>query len=113
MRTRAVVVGRRAREAAAEAERRAEAGRAVDAEGAAHQADQAAADRQAEAVAAVLAAGAVVALREGVEDALLLLGRHADAGVAHGEFQRQVTGQARRAVAGGAGLVGPVGVAGP
>jgi hypothetical protein len=48
-----------------------------------HHLDQAAADRQAQAGAAVLAGGGHVALREGLEQAVGLLPRHADAGVLH------------------------------
>ena len=48
---------------------------------AAEQAGELAADRQAQAGAAVLAAGRAVALRERLEDRLLLVGRDADAGV--------------------------------
>ena len=50
------------------------AGRAVDRELAAHQLHQVLADRQPEAGAAVAPAGRGVGLREGLEQALLLLG---------------------------------------
>ena len=52
---------------------------------AAEQAREVARDRQAEPGAAVLAVRAAVGLAERFEDHLLLLGRNADAGVAHRE----------------------------
>ena len=54
----------------------------------AHQGHQPGGDRQAQAGAAVLPRGRGVLLLEGPEDPLLLVGRDADAGVAHREAQR-------------------------
>jgi hypothetical protein len=58
------------------------AGRALDADLAAHQQDQPLADRQPEPGAAVLAGHAVVGLLEGLEQPRLRLRLDADAGVA-------------------------------
>ena len=84
--------GRRQRHVNAEG--RAGAGRALDLDAAAHALDDAPGDREAEAGAAELARGAAVGLLEFAEDAGLLLGRDADAGVAH--LERDLAGPAPR-----------------
>ena len=77
------------REAGGEPERRAGARLALDADLAAHELDEAPADGQAEAGAAVPPRGGGVGLRERLEQHVELLGRDADAGVAHREAQRR------------------------
>ncbi len=64
------------------------AGRAVDADAAAHQPKQAPADGEPEPGAAELARGGAVGLGEVLEDALLRLGRDAGAGVLHADLHR-------------------------
>ena len=76
-------LGRRRRRSAPRSGSGCPARRALDPEPAAHHRDQPRRDRQPEAGAAVLARGRAVGLGEGLEDQLLLLGRDADAGVAH------------------------------
>ena len=71
-----------------EEEGRAPARLRLDPHDAAVRLDEALDDRQPEPGAAVLAGRAVVDLEEGIEDALLVLGRHADAGVAHRHLDR-------------------------
>ena len=71
-----------------EVEAAAAALRAVQPQPAAHQAHQALADRQAQPGAAEAARGRGLGLREAAEDALLILGRDADARIAHRHLQR-------------------------
>ena len=68
-------------------------GLALDADVAAHHLAEAAADDEAEAGPAVAPRGGGVGLGEGLEEPRLLLGRHADAGVADAEDD---LGRARR-----------------
>src|ERR1700719_3872636 len=84
-----------------EGEGAAPAGRAVHGDSSTHQGDQPGSDGQSQAGAAVLARGRGVLLLEGPENSLLLLGRDADAGVAHGEAEADVPHRwkRRRAVA--------------
>src|SRR5581483_3833324 len=70
-----------------EMERRAAAGLAVDPDAAAHHFAQALADREPQAGAAVVARRARVDLAEALEQLRDLVGRNADAGVAHGEME--------------------------
>src|SRR5262249_25192390 len=74
-------------EAGREGEGATPARRAVHGDGSAHEGDQPGGDAQAQARAAVLARGGGVLLLERPEDALLLVGRDADAGVAHHETE--------------------------
>src|SRR5437763_5702612 len=74
-------------EARCKGEGAAPARRAVHGDRPAHQGDQPGSDGQAQAGAAVPARGRGVLLLERPEDALLLVRRDADAGVAHGEAQ--------------------------
>src|SRR5438876_12003999 len=74
-------------EARCEGEGAAPAWRAVHGDGSAHEGHQPGSDGQAQAGAAVLARGRGVLLLEGPEDALLLLGWDADAGVLDSKFQ--------------------------
>src|SRR5213083_2847156 len=74
-------------EARCEGEGAAPAWRAVHGDGSAHEGHQPGSDGQAQAGAAVLARGRGVLLLEGPEDARLLVGRNADAGVAHREAE--------------------------
>src|SRR5438876_175638 len=74
-------------EARREGEGAAAARRAVHGDRPAHQSDQPGSDGQAQAGAAVLTRGRGVLLLEGPEDPLLLVGRDADAGVAHCEAE--------------------------
>ena len=60
---------------------------ALDPDAPAHQFDQLRGDGQAEPRAAVAARRRRVGLHEGAEDLPLLVGRHADAGVRHGELR--------------------------
>ncbi len=57
-----------------------------------HEAGQTAADGEAESGAAVFAAGGAVGLGEGLEEAALLVGCHADAGIADIEAQQHAVG---------------------
>ena len=66
-------------------ERRTGAGLALQRDAAAHPLDDAVADAEAQSRAAIAARDAVVGLLEFAEDALLRLGRDADAGVAQHE----------------------------
>src|SRR5256886_12659534 len=70
-----------------EGEGAAPARRAVHGDRPAHEGHQPGSDGQAQAGAAVLARGGGVLLLERPEDALLLVGRDADAGVPYGELQ--------------------------
>ena len=72
-----------------EPERRPDARRALHADLAAHELDEAPADGQAQAGAAEAPRGGGVGLRERLEQHVELLGRDADAGVAHLEAQRR------------------------
>ena len=74
--------GRR-RQRQRDAEGRAGAGHALDRDAAAHALDDAPGNRQAKPGAAELAGDAAVGLLEFLEDAVVLVGRDADAGVAH------------------------------
>ena len=79
-----------------EMERGALAGIALDPDLAAHQLGQALADGQAQAGAAVMAGGGGIHLLERFEQAVLLVQRDADAGVAHGEMQQPLLGMAEK-----------------
>ena len=65
---------------------------ALDAYFAGHQVHEAHGDRQAQAGAAKFARGGGVGLGERAKEAGLLFGRHADAGVADGEFKFDFAG---------------------
>ena len=80
----------RVRQRQVQRERAARAGLAGEADLAAEQVRELARDCEAEAGAAVLAARACIRLLERLEDQLLLLRRDADAGVGHGERDREV-----------------------
>src|SRR2546421_7951420 len=88
-------------EARREGEGAAPARRAVHGDRPAHKGDQPGSNGQAQAGAAVLARGGGVLLLEGPEDAILLLGRDANAGVAHREAEADFlhSWKRRRAVA--------------
>src|SRR5262249_49478008 len=79
-----------------EGEGAAPAWRAVHADRPAHQGDQPGSDGQAPAGAPVFARGRGVLLLEGPENARLLLGRDADAGVADGEAEADFPQPRRR-----------------
>jgi hypothetical protein len=86
------IAGRRIaqRELDREAEAAADAGRAGDLDGAAHQFYQLARNAQAQAGAAVLARNGAVGLAEGLEQPCQLFFAHADAGIAHAECEHHV-----------------------
>src|SRR5947209_2520091 len=89
-------VVRRSAEMRREGEGAALARGTVHGDGSTHEGHQPGGNGQAQASAAILAGGGGVLLLEGPEDTLLLVGRNADAGVAHREAEADFLRPRRR-----------------